>query len=1243
MGVTLRTPDGKVVTVADEDADRAVAQGYKPMDAAAQYDQAAVDATAAQGHAGASGAVNSALGGTLSGLTLGLSDRAIRSLTTKETADTIAADRASHPWAGGVGTIAGALAPTLLTGGASAGESAASAGESLLANSPSGLLSRAGAHVTALGEEGGAISKALAGAAGGAVEGAGQAGGAYLSQTALEDKPLSAEGFLGAMGNGAMFGGAAGGALSIGESTLLKARSLFPRSQVTREAADQAERDATSAVSDALDNGDALDLAAKRTLRENRAAKAASDLETAQKLNALKLSHQEALGATDVAAQKAIAEAKAAQISAKTDAQKKLADIQIQKAEAQLAKAKAPRPTRKAFGGDNEAPPKLPVSTRRAIDEQLGGAAPEAASAAPAAEPVSTGNLDDLNKVAAGGPLPAPTESAASSAPDALPITLMDPSDESITKWNEPTSEAQVDRLADDMKDQGWVGDPLVVVKDRYGGYRALTGSHRLAAAETAGIKVPVVEMDLPEGWKSTHEGLFRDHELMHSAHETLEALKEDGVPRRYLDLIDEEVSNRPRTVAAPGDDARIQQLQGTKAAVDNGSSISALSGGREARQAQQALEDAQDQVVGAVDPQHAKLVDATKELAASRKDLVQAWIKNARKGAAQDAEDLGYTTRYEDSFTGGKLGERGIMPRRTDRIVEPTAVESQTAAAAREKFLADYQNEPTLAEKIVNGEAIPPKRIISQGETPQGELEAYTRSDPDSIMETSRMQAADRGRDLDESIREALGQKIAEPRPFTIRVKGKSVPTGLSLVDEGAQREFEALGGTDAISVALRKRVGEHGSLAEDVAMLAPKISRFEKASADVAELVGPNAPPGAVKQAAEYRAAVEEQAQQSAATSAQHAASLDRGPAEVPQPEPLVKPAGAPKLNKPVASPPRGGALETAKNIGSVLELMHSLGVPGVPSVHDIPVIGPLLSMYLKARAASAVFRKLGGKLPASTEAIVASKAAATRDRMQAAVMKMLDVGAAGARAAQKIAPTSSALAVQLFDGKTLARTATDTPPPKNDDQREYQDRMHELAAAQQPGAIADTVRARVPTGDAALQQAIIDAQTRRLAFLQDKAPKATLPPTLLRAGATWTPTKAQLDTWGRYIAAAEDPASVLEQLADGGRVTMEGAETLRTVYPTLYREAQMTLLKAAPEMQAQLPYARRVSLSIMFQVPVDGTMTPSFVSFLRAGQPPAPQAPQGAAPPPPTISGAGVMTGTRTQTGLDRRAGA
>jgi ParB/Sulfiredoxin domain len=106
--------------------------------------------------------------------------------------------------------------------------------------------------------------------------------------------------------------------------------------------------------------------------------------------------------------------------------------------------------------------------------------------------------------------------------------TNLDPIDPPHRPWDE----SKLAKIAQNMASDGWDGLPLVVYRDaRDGRLQSITGSHRLAAAQLAGISmIPVVETkriqacDLPE-----------DYEYV------LDALKERGCKAAVIAVMREE------------------------------------------------------------------------------------------------------------------------------------------------------------------------------------------------------------------------------------------------------------------------------------------------------------------------------------------------------------------------------------------------------------------------------------------------------------------------------------------------------------------------------------------------------------------------------------------------------------------------------------------------------------------------------------------------------------------------------
>lgn len=429
-----------------------------------------------------------------------------------------------------------------------------------------------------------------------------------------------------------------------------------------------------------------------------------------------------------------------------------------------------------------------------------------------------------------------------------------------------------------------------------------------------------------------------------------------------------------------------------------------------------------------------------------------------------------------------------------------------------------------------------------------------------------------------------------------------------------GGERGLRSI--DDQVQGAIGSRVDDIG---EDINDTVGAVSRLEQSSAELTDALGPSAPLRSQERAAAFREA--ERGAQNSSTEAAARATMDadRAAATIGLTGELPAAAG------------KGGVVGAALRAGDVIEALNMLGVP-VPDLGRIPVVGPVLKAVLQARVVGKAFGRFGGKVAETAETVIASKAAHTKERVYAAVDAMLDVTSKGmAKAVPAASAVTAALGHTLFDDRKPGERQP--PAPKKADQAAlYLARMDELERAMMPGAIAESVRDRVRASDPAIVDEIAKAQERKLQYLYDKAPKPDSPLGLLQSG-TWTPAPAEIRTWARILGAAENPAGVLERVAGGQVVQPDEIEAIKSIYPKLYEEARTRLVLKATEAGSKVPYARRVQLSLLFDVPLDGTMRPEYASFLQQDYTAAPPTsmPQ-QAPPTPTIS-ADVNIGAAT----------
>lgn len=147
--------------------------------------------------------------------------------------------------------------------------------------------------------------------------------------------------------------------------------------------------------------------------------------------------------------------------------------------------------------------------------------------------------------------------------------------------------------------------------------------------------------------------------------------------------------------------------------------------------------------------------------------------------------------------------------------------------------------------------------------------------------------------------------------------------------------------------------------------------------------------------------------------------------------------------------------------------------------------------------------------------------------------------------------------------------------------------------------------------PAIGASMQQKLVLG----LQFLQSKMPKPGV-----QQGAfarAWAPSTMELAKFERYLQMIEHPLSAINEL-EQGTLTREHVEALKTVYPEIYSQMQQKLMEAVSA-GAQLPYAKKLQLGILLDVPADSSLQPENLLQLQQtiAIPPAASAPAQATP--------------------------
>ncbi|MFQ5937704.1 MAG: hypothetical protein ACE5LB_14975 [Acidiferrobacterales bacterium] len=95
-----------------------------------------------------------------------------------------------------------------------------------------------------------------------------------------------------------------------------------------------------------------------------------------------------------------------------------------------------------------------------------------------------------------------------------------------------------------------------------------------------------------------------------------------------------------------------------------------------------------------------------------------------------------------------------------------------------------------------------------------------------------------------------------------------------------------------------------------------------------------------------------------------------------------------------------------------------------------------------------------------------------------------------------------------------------------------------------------------------------------------------------------------------------------SVIEDMQKG-RLSLEAVEALRAVYPETYERIRIGLVSELATLRDELPYPKRIQLSIFFDVPVDSVLRREFVRSMQEQFVPAEEPEPGKAIQPEALS--------------------
>jgi hypothetical protein len=211
-----------------------------------------------------------------------------------------------------------------------------------------------------------------------------------------------------------------------------------------------------------------------------------------------------------------------------------------------------------------------------------------------------------------------------------------------------------------------------------------------------------------------------------------------------------------------------------------------------------------------------------------------------------------------------------------------------------------------------------------------------------------------------------------------------------------------------------------------------------------------------------------------------------------------------------------------------------------------------------------------------------------------------QFLDGARRPARLASLAALTNSPIAQKREEGKRSA-----APKNRLDAYKNASENISKLVT-QSDELMDRSVKAGAAIAYAAPQTAELvgNRAISAIQFLQSQIPKrpyeAIFPTETQKP---YEPSSMELAKFERYIQVVDNPLSVLQDL-EAGTLTQDHVKALKAVYPRMYSEIKQSVLAGLQsKAEADVPYSKKVQISILFGVPVDASLIGRNIAGMQA----------------------------------------
>ena len=163
-------------------------------------------------------------------------------------------------------------------------------------------------------------------------------------------------------------------------------------------------------------------------------------------------------------------------------------------------------------------------------------------------------------------------------------------------------------------------------------------------------------------------------------------------------------------------------------------------------------------------------------------------------------------------------------------------------------------------------------------------------------------------------------------------------------------------------------------------------------------------------------------------------------------------------------------------------------------------------------------------------------------------------------------------------------------------------YNQRIKELDAERDPRTAARSLAERVVGLESApnVRDAVLMTATRARNYIEQARARPRTINGQIVPDIEARPSVEEISRFLRIARAVDNPMSVLADLRDGD-VTPEAVEALRQVYPQLYEQIRIAVVREMSSGDLPVGYDQRIALGMLFNAPTDPALTPEHMGIM------------------------------------------